>query len=250
MGDSKTISTGQAARLCSVKPNTVLKWISSGKVRATRTAGGHYRIDKDAIAPFLTGIQTQNRQEIKTESFSSRVPCWVFFAKGGDISNGCKSCIVWQAKSERCYVVADGGRNPDFAGMFCKSTCQECDYYKYIFNGSLRILVISRDSEVRELVLKQARPDMEILFACCGYDACCLVRTLRPNLVIIDAGLKQSDPMDLYEHMSKDPRCKDTRILIGITDDTASRLVPEMAPPPKIEFSSFSDLIGRKTIFT
>ena len=48
-----TVSTGKAAELCSVTPDAVLKWIKTGKIQATRTAGGHYRISKECLKPFL-----------------------------------------------------------------------------------------------------------------------------------------------------------------------------------------------------
>ena len=34
------LSTGQAAGICSVSPDTILKWIRSGKLPARKTAGG------------------------------------------------------------------------------------------------------------------------------------------------------------------------------------------------------------------
>ena len=38
------LSTGKVAKLRSVTPDTVLKWIKGGQLPAIRTAGGHYRI--------------------------------------------------------------------------------------------------------------------------------------------------------------------------------------------------------------
>lgn len=49
------LTCGQAALLCSVKPDTVQKWIRKGRLSAQRTAGGHYRIQLPEIEPFLTG---------------------------------------------------------------------------------------------------------------------------------------------------------------------------------------------------
>ena len=38
------LTTGQAAKKLSVTPDTVLKWIKSGKLDAMKTPGGHNRI--------------------------------------------------------------------------------------------------------------------------------------------------------------------------------------------------------------
>jgi excisionase family DNA binding protein len=48
------ITTGQAASLCSVTPDTVLKWIKAGKIPASRTPGGHYRISRSDVEQFIT----------------------------------------------------------------------------------------------------------------------------------------------------------------------------------------------------
>ncbi|MBK5294232.1 MAG: helix-turn-helix domain-containing protein [Acidobacteriia bacterium] len=50
---SEGFSTGEVARLCSVNPDTVLKWIKKGRLAATRTAGGHYRIEKHDLAALV-----------------------------------------------------------------------------------------------------------------------------------------------------------------------------------------------------
>jgi len=38
--DQDMVSTGQAAKLCSVTPDTILKWIKNNKIEAVQTAGG------------------------------------------------------------------------------------------------------------------------------------------------------------------------------------------------------------------
>src|SRR5215469_9819296 len=47
------LTTGDVARRCSVKPDTVLKWIKKGRLPATLTIGGHYRVDENDLAPLM-----------------------------------------------------------------------------------------------------------------------------------------------------------------------------------------------------
>lgn len=47
------MTTGQAARVLSVCPNTVKRWIVSGALQAYTTPGGHYRIPFDIFRGFL-----------------------------------------------------------------------------------------------------------------------------------------------------------------------------------------------------
>ena len=51
----KHISTGKAAKMLSVTPDAVLKWIKKGKIPARRTPGGHYRIPLDAVYRLANG---------------------------------------------------------------------------------------------------------------------------------------------------------------------------------------------------
>ena len=51
---SQLLTTGKAALLCSVKPDTVLKWIKKGVLPATRTVGGHYRVEEQDLLQVLS----------------------------------------------------------------------------------------------------------------------------------------------------------------------------------------------------
>ena len=63
---SPLLTTGKAARLCSVKPDTVLKWIKKGVLPATRTVGGHYRVEEQDLLLVLSqddGSETRTRRD-------------------------------------------------------------------------------------------------------------------------------------------------------------------------------------------
>lgn len=51
--ESTFITTGEAARILNCSRVTVFNWISSGKIQAIKTPGGHYRISKNIIQKFL-----------------------------------------------------------------------------------------------------------------------------------------------------------------------------------------------------
>jgi excisionase family DNA binding protein len=48
------ISVGFIAKRCGVSNTTVLRWISTGQLPAFRLPGGHYRIERNNFAEFLT----------------------------------------------------------------------------------------------------------------------------------------------------------------------------------------------------
>ena len=48
------VTVGFVARHCGVSNTTVLRWIEKGKLPAFRLPAGHYRVDRDDFAAFLT----------------------------------------------------------------------------------------------------------------------------------------------------------------------------------------------------
>lgn len=83
------LTTGQAARLCSVTPDTILKWIKSGRLEAHRTAGGHYRIKRRHLSD-LELVPPRPR------NFSY---CWEFYSSDGSIQAKCKNCVVYRTRA-------------------------------------------------------------------------------------------------------------------------------------------------------
>jgi len=91
------LTTGQAAKLCAVTPDTVLKWIKKGRLAATRTAGGHYRVALPDLEPFMAGFGQKGSGPVEKETFPGgpdrrgtredpeEVPCWEFLAEDGEV---------------------------------------------------------------------------------------------------------------------------------------------------------------------
>ncbi len=48
----RTLTTGQVAARCEVSIGAVKKWIRRGKLRATKTPGGHFRVLADEFERF------------------------------------------------------------------------------------------------------------------------------------------------------------------------------------------------------
>ena len=54
------LTTFQAADILSVTPDSILKWIKSGKLKARRTPGGHYRIPRENVVLLLKESKQEN----------------------------------------------------------------------------------------------------------------------------------------------------------------------------------------------
>ncbi|HHL39878.1 MAG TPA: response regulator [Deltaproteobacteria bacterium] len=65
--DDKPYTTGEIASFCHVTINAVKKWISSGKLNAFRTPGGHYRIERSDFKDFIDRYRLHIKDEIFPE---------------------------------------------------------------------------------------------------------------------------------------------------------------------------------------
>lgn len=58
----KMLKTSQVARICGVTVGTVKTWIYKGKLKATKTMGGHHRVWMKDLGDFIekypTGLRT------------------------------------------------------------------------------------------------------------------------------------------------------------------------------------------------
>lgn len=60
---TKTMTVTQFSEALGVSRKTVQRWISSGRIRAQKTPGGHWRIDADQV----------NKQWLRTSEFARAV---------------------------------------------------------------------------------------------------------------------------------------------------------------------------------
>ncbi len=131
MGKHKTyLTTGEAAAIFDVEPDTVLRWIKSGDIPAIRTPGGHYRINRNV---FLTKMTECGLAEVENESRSTFSYCWEFNSASGIIRDECKACIVYRSNARKCYELCNLPASIGHAKLFCSESCKNCKYFKSIF---------------------------------------------------------------------------------------------------------------------
>ena len=125
------ISTGEAADIFDVDPDTVLRWIKSGEIPAIPTPGGHYRINRNV---FLT-MMIENTATKDEDEIQSVLPyCWEFNSVSGRIRKACKDCIVYKSRASRCYELSTLPVPIGHAKLFCSESCTDCQYFKSIFH--------------------------------------------------------------------------------------------------------------------
>src|SRR5690348_14411117 len=91
-------TTGEVARRCSVKPDTVLKWIQKGRLRATRTLGGHFRVDERDLLPLITKAEPPDAPSTtKPALLSHPLRCWEYMSE--ELRDECRNCIVYRVRA-------------------------------------------------------------------------------------------------------------------------------------------------------
>ena len=138
------LTTGKAARLCSVKPDTVLKWIKKGRLPASRTAGGHYRVEERALTSLLSDNEQPGNGSNGSGTLCSRpMRCWEYM--NHDPGDACRDCVVHRVRATWCFRLANVVRGSGHAKRFCNGVCQECPYYRRVHGLPSNVLVITRD---------------------------------------------------------------------------------------------------------
>jgi len=122
------LTTFQAAELLSVTPDSVLKWIKSGKLQARRTPGGHHRIARKSIDELLFKSQKTHQSSQDQHDFQY---CWEFNAQQKHCNIRCEDCVVYRISAKHCYKMCNFPKEVGHLKQFCTTSCDNCEYYRF-----------------------------------------------------------------------------------------------------------------------
>jgi excisionase family DNA binding protein len=218
-------STGDAARLCSVSPDTVLKWIKKGRLAATRTAGGHYRIEKHDLAALI--LPQAISDVLGPEPLASDhrpLRCWEYLNRPGAVRDECRKCVVYQIRAAWCFRVATSlGCELGQKQSFCATSCEDCAYYRRASGLATNVLVITSDNELVD-DLGVANDTLALRFARNAYEASALIGTFHAAFVVVDQDLIANSQPDLLDCLIADPRLPGVRIILGVSKGRSARI--------------------------
>jgi excisionase family DNA binding protein len=219
-------STGDAARLCSVNPDTVLKWIKKGRLAATRTAGGHYRIEEHDLAALVPTRAIADALGPELLASDHRpLRCWEYLSRPGTVRDECRKCVVYQIRAAWCFRVATTlGCELGQKQSFCATSCEDCAYYRRASGQATNVLVITSDNELVD-GLGVGDDTLALRFARNAYEASAMIGTFHPAFVVVDQDviLANSQP-DLLDCLAADPRLPGVRIILGVSKGRGARL--------------------------
>ncbi len=213
----RLLSTGQVAALYSVTPDTVLKWIKKGRLKGVRTAGGHYRIDRNDLEPHVATALARKCEDTLPERYAQReLRCWEYLSHQGTVRDECLDCVVYKIRAKNCYVLADLDQEVGHAHQFCQTSCEDCNYYRHVNGLAPHILVITTDDDQTEKLLSDENESILFRFASNVYLASALVQDFRPIVAIIDIECTRGRESELIDALVSDPRVPGIRIIIAV----------------------------------
>lgn len=212
---SQWLTTGQAAQLCLVKPDTVLKWIKKGRLPAIRTAGGHFRVDRRSLEGLVPPPRAIQPIPAGGEPVRQPLRCWEYLSQGGTVRDECSKCIVYRARASWCFQLAEMQRDVGHARQFCETSCQECVYYRRVKGLSTHVLVLTTDKDLIARLAGEDDEGLTLRFARNAYEASAIISEFRPAFVVVDHNLAAAQP-DLVECLACDLRIPGVKILLGI----------------------------------
>ena len=214
--ESRHLTTSEAAEICFVQPDTVLKWVKKGKLRAVKTAGGHHRIEYRDLEAFLRAHRVGGEAQPTSETTARPVRCWEFFSNQGAVRDACKECVVYRVRAALCFEMLGLGKEVGHAKMFCQNSCEDCAYYRRVKGLKINALVISQDEDFIRHLAEQKSEGLSLRVVSNGYEASAVIHDFRPAFAVIDQDLIPDGVKELVECLTADSRVPGLKIILAV----------------------------------
>lgn len=206
------LTTGQVAELCSVTPDTVLKWIRAGRLPARRTPGGHHRVPRSALDNLLGSKESTSSTPDRPAVIHY---CWEYNSKSGKITSECRDCVVYRSRTRRCYEISGLPVEIGHARRFCKSSCGDCDYYKMVLGQAPNVLVVTDQQEAStSLKAESEQASYNLRITDSEYKCSMEIDGFRPDYVVIDCSLGSKRSRDFARLLADDPRIPFVKVIL------------------------------------
>ncbi|MEW6074093.1 MAG: excisionase family DNA-binding protein [Planctomycetota bacterium] len=223
------LTTGQAAKYCSVTSDTVLKWIRRGRISGVRTAGGHYRVARREIEELMT---PHRPVPDPAHPHQTGVPlrCWEYLSGRAGLREECERCTVYRVRAGRCFEVAELGEVVDHRHQFCRTSCQDCVYYRRVMNLPTQVLLVTRDEKLIAGLSTEDGDAVALRVGQSAYEAAMVLQDFRPAFAIVDEGIQGGGADEIVSHLSSDPRVPGLKVVLAVPRGEGERRRHEPLP--------------------
>jgi len=209
------LTTTEAAKILSVSPDTVLKWVKAGKIESFRTLGGHFRIPSGALDALATEKNDLPILDTTARQISTFQYCWEYLSKGGAIKPECHECITYRSRSRRCYELRDLPEGLGCLRLYCKSSCEDCDYYGIVSGQGINVMVLSEGNRILTDYDEDSNNGIHIRFVTSEYECAMMIEKFRPDYIVVDCTLGKKRTEVLCRSLFNDPRIPVVRLILS-----------------------------------
>jgi excisionase family DNA binding protein len=210
------LTTTQAAELLSVSPDTVLKWVKAGKIKSIRTLGGHFRIPRTALVLPDSEAAIEISPSLQTLRESAYQYCWEYLARGGEVKPDCLDCITYRSRTRRCYELRDLPEGLGCLRVYCKSNCEQCDYFRMVNDQELNVILLSESGRLIKDWSGEGNTDgLDIRIAENEYECANIVQNFRPDFIVVDCALGKKRTAAVCRNLFNDSRIPVARIILA-----------------------------------
>ena len=223
--NSRFLSTGEVAARLSVQPDTVLKWIRRGRLKARKTEGGHNRIDPAELERFLAPTPPS----LPGPEPPRPLRCFEYFGENGALRDSCPLCVVYQSRAPRCFE-AQRWLSEKGLERTCPGLCESCSFFRRAHRLAERVLVVSADTNLRESLENRVCDDLILRFASGAYKASTIVGAFLPGVVVVDQDLPAEEWKELIGALEDDERIPWVRVVVAVNHAGSVDQFPHKQP--------------------
>jgi len=210
------LTTTEAAKLLSVSPDTVLKWVKAGKVKSHRTLGGHFRIPLSELSQIATEMPVSVDWKGLSAGPVTHQYCWEYLAAGGEIKKECRECITFRSRARRCYELKDLPGGLGCLNLMCDTDCHQCGYYKKVYGQGINVIAMAHSGNlISDIQESGATAGMDIRIVGSEYEMATLIHGFRPDYIVVDCSFGKRRTSDICGSLYADIRLPVPRIILS-----------------------------------
>jgi CheY-like chemotaxis protein len=141
-------------------------------------------------------------------------------SEGGMVRDECKECVVNRVRAAQCFQMAELGNDVGHSRRFCRSSCEDCEYYRRVQGLPTNVLVITSDERLLERLASEESDRITLRLARTAYEASAIVQNFQAAFVVVDHELSEMEEGELLDCLSSDARLPGVKVILAVAHGT------------------------------